>query len=228
MTRDASERTVSERLFEALCVAHAVACEAIPRASSRTADYRLRIGGGVVVAEVKQMDPGPEDVRIARDLATRGRARAMLAPGARVRQEITDSRKQLRTQAKGRYPALLVLYDNTAGRTGAIAPHDVLVAMYGEERIEYAVFSGSADNRPPELPPDRFVVGGNRGVDRAANTTLSAVAVLTWFGEAVGLDVYHSCFAALPFDPAWLRGYGVRHYAVAPPEAGSFREWVPA
>lgn len=216
-----AERTVSERLFEDFCVGHDIRCEAIPRSGGRTADYRLALGGGTVIAEIKQLDPGPADDAISRDLAARGSAARVLIPGARVRQEITDSRKQLRAQAKGRHPALLVLYDNTGGRTGAIAPHDVLVAMYGEERVEFAVAHGPSHGARRA----RFVVGGNRGVDRCANTTLSAIGVLSGHPQGAHLDVYHNCHAALPLAPDWLRGARVRHFAVTPPRDGAFHEW---
>ena len=138
-----------------------------------------------------------------------------------MRQEITASRNQLRGEAKGRFPALLVLFDGTGGRTGAIASHDVLVAMYGEESVEYAV------DVPPgtaHMPPS-FKTGGNRGVDRNANTTVSAIAVLAGSVGALRLDVYHNCYAAIPLPPAWLQGGLVRHFAVTPWREGSFRAW---
>ena len=176
-----------------------------------------------MIAEVKQLNPGPADLEISRALAATGHAAVVLVPGARVRQEITDSRKQLRAQAKGRHPALLVLYDNTGGRTGMIAPHDVLVAMYGEERVEFDVARepGAAE------PHFRYVTGGNRGVDRAANTTLSAVAVLSGGTRYAALRVYHNCYAALPIDPDLLRAPRVHHFAVTPSREGAFRDWCP-
>jgi hypothetical protein len=218
-----ADRTTSESLFEAFCAEHDVPCAPIPRERGRTADYRLTLGVREVIAEVKQLDPGPADLDISRALAATGRAAVVLVPGARVRQEITDSRKQLRAQAKGRHPAMLVLYDNTGGRTGMIAPHDVLVAMYGEERVEFEVVREPSANKPHF----RFVTGGNRGVDQAANTTLSAVAVLSGGVGYAALRVYHNCYAALPIDPESLRGPRVHHFAVTLPREGAFRDWYP-
>jgi hypothetical protein len=219
-----TERTTSERLFESFCAENGIACVPIPRARGRTADYRIGVGEREMIAEVKQLDPGSADLDISRQLAATGRASVVLVPGARVRQEITDSRKQLRAQAKGRHPALLVLYDDTGGRTGAIAPHDVLVAMYGKEHVEFEVVR---DPRGASRQ-DRFVTGGNRGVDRGENTTLSALAVLSGGAGYTALDVYHNCYAALAVDPNSLRGPRVEHYAVTRPREGLFRDWCPA
>ena len=219
-----TERTFSEQLFEAFCRAHHLPCEQIPRSGGRTADYRVTLVSGTVIAEVKELQPGPADERITCDVVAHGIAASVLTPGARVRQEITDARKQLRAEAKGRHPALLVLYDNTGGLTGAIAPHDVLVAMYGEERVEPSVTHESTG----VSRDDRFIVGGNRGVDRAENTTLSAIGVLVWGPDAPRLDVYHNCYAALPLTIDALPGPGVRHFVVTAYSEGSFREWLPA
>ena len=73
----------------------------------------------------------------------------------------------------------------------------------------------------------RFVTGGNRGVDRAANTTLSAVAVLSGRVGNASPRVYHDCYAALPIDPGSLRGPRVRHFAVTLPRESTFRDWYP-
>ena len=217
-----SERNESERLFAHFCAEQGIVCEPIPRAEARrTADYRLVFPAGAAVAEVKQINPNEADERISRDLATYGHTSAMLVPGRRVRKEIKDSCEQLGVEAKGRYPALLVLYDNTGGRTGAIALHDVLVAMYGEQSVEYAL-----DSAPDSAElPSRFKTGGNRGVDREHNRTLSAVAVLGGWAGVLSLDVYHNCYASKPLPPEWLRANQVRHFVVTPWRDGTFRDW---
>jgi hypothetical protein len=215
-------QTISERLFESLCESLGIACDPIPRsANQRTADYRLTLAQTSVIAEVKQLDPSPEDARIARELAERGRAGGCYAPGRRIRQEITDSYKQLRRESDGRYPAVLVLYDNTGGGTGCIAAHDVLTAMYGEEYVEVRVAADTGDEAVA------FRAGGNRGVTPQANRALSAVAVLrAWSGTPV-LEIYHNRYAARPLNAESLRHDRVSHFAVSPERDGAFLEWCP-
>ena len=53
--------------------------------------------------------------------------------GKRVRQEITDARKQLR-RAKGKFPALLILYNN-AEPISYSDPMFILLGMYGELNV---------------------------------------------------------------------------------------------
>jgi hypothetical protein len=215
-----SEPTISEALFEALCEEHGIACERIPSGlQRRTADYRLMLSGTIVVAEVKQLNPGPEDVRIARDLAERGGAAGCFSPGHRVRREIKSGYEQLRREAAERHPALLVLYDNTGGRTGFIAAHDVLVAMYGKEYVEMLVAT------PPASDIVLFRTGGNQGVTPTANRALSAIGVLRGWPGSIGLEVYHNRFAVRPLLPGLLRGARISHFEVTPPRQGEFLDW---
>jgi hypothetical protein len=215
-----SERTVSETLFEALCSEHGISCEEIPSGPlHRTADYRVTLTGGTVVVEIKQLDPGPEDARIARELAERGKASGCFAPGQRVRREIKSGYGQLRREAADKYPALLVLYDNTGGLTGHITAHDVLVAMYGEEYLVAYVA------RPPELDIVALRTGGKRGVTADSNRALSAIGVLRGWLGFVSLEVYHNRFATHPLDTASLWGARISHFQVAPSRDGQFLEW---
>ncbi len=96
----------SEVLFEHFCAEHKLRCEAVPRTSERTPDYDVYFGEHRVVAEIKQIDPTPEEAeRIAKWES--GEVKGITFGGEadkRARQEITDARKQLR-RAKGKCPA---------------------------------------------------------------------------------------------------------------------------
>jgi hypothetical protein len=174
------------------------------------------------VAEVKQLDPGPEDARLARELAEHGGAGGVYVPGARVRQEITDAKAQLRNLAGGAHPAVLVLYNNTGVGSGFFNAHDVLTALYGQDVLVYAVPNETRVSS--RLLGHRF--GGRRGVTQTMNTSLSALAVLRDAGApTLSLDVYHNCYAAVPLEPDLLRGETIRHYGIDRGDGRQFQDW---
>lgn len=215
-------KTKSEALFEQFCAEHGLRCELVPRSSDRTPDYDVYFGDHQVVAEIKQIDPTPEEAqRIAAweagEMITFGGE-----AGKRVRQEITDARKQLK-RAKGKFPALLILYNN-AEPISYSDPMFILLAMYGELTLPLTIPPGGAT---PLAGDPRF--GGKRRVTKTDNTTLSAICVLVHdMNGRLVLTFYHNYFAAKPFDSNWFKGNQVRHYFLPKGEAesGKFGFWV--
>jgi hypothetical protein len=215
-------KTKSEILFEQFCEEHQLKCVPVPRTSGRTPDYDVYFREHQVVVEIKQIDPTPEEAeRIARweagEMITFGGE-----AGKRVRQEITDARKQLK-RAKGKYPALLVLYNN-AEPISYSDPMFILLAMYGELTLPLMVPAGGGTPIAGEL---RF--GGKRRVTTTDNTTLSAVCVLIHdMNGRLIMTFYHNYFAAKTFDPSWFSGERVRHYFLAKEQAetGRYDFWV--
>src|SRR5207245_518203 len=136
-------KTKSEVLFEQFCQEQELRCVPVAQGPGRTPDYDVYFGAHQVVVEVKQIDPTPEEAeRIAkfesgevRGISFGGEA------GKRVRQEITDSKKQLRGRAKGRFPALLVLFNN-AEPISYSDPMFILLAMYGELTLPLTIPAG--------------------------------------------------------------------------------------
>ena len=142
--------------------------------------------------------------------------------GKRVRQAITDARKQLR-RAKGRFPALLILYNN-AEPISYSDPMFILLGMYGELTLPLTMPAGGGKPVAGDL---RF--GGNRRVTKTDNTTLSAICVLIHDTNGrLTLTFYHNYFGAKPFDPEWFKGEQVRHYFLpqSQAESGKYGFWV--
>ena len=54
-------RTKSEELFESFCRMHGIAYRRVSETTEPTPDYELEISGQVILAEVKQFDPNPEE-----------------------------------------------------------------------------------------------------------------------------------------------------------------------
>jgi hypothetical protein len=212
----------SELLFEQFCREHEIRCVPVAQEPGRTPDYDVYFGNRQVAVEIKQVDPTPEEAA----QIERWEAGEVLTfggeAGKRVRQEITDARQQLR-RAKGKYPALLVLYNNVEP-ISYTDPMFILLAMYGELTLPYTMPSGGGRPIAGDL---RF--GGKRRVTKTDNTTMSAVCVLNHdFNGHLILTFYHNYFAALPFDPTWFQGEHVRHYFLPKEQAdsGNFGFWV--
>lgn len=126
-----TQKTISEELFEQFCREHGVPASRIPRQPDlSTADYRCQMSGQQIIAEVKQLDPNKEDgVALRRGL--NGIPGMQWAGGDRVRAAIKEARPQLKQSAEGKFPGLLVLYNNVPVAPGYTDPFMVLHAMHG-------------------------------------------------------------------------------------------------
>ena len=74
-------KTISEIRFEEYCVHRGYLFERIelPVSAGRRADYKLRLGSGDVICEVKQIEDGPWEDQITESLKQFGRADASRA-----------------------------------------------------------------------------------------------------------------------------------------------------
>jgi Phage integrase family len=110
---------------------------------------------------------------------------------SRALQSILDGVKQLRAYAKGRRPAIVVLYE-LAGLLEYLKPDNIAQCLYGPRQVHVAV--------PEDAGQEGWVLGSSYGGGRVAtehhNTTLSAVAVLRTSGGTETVSVFHNAFAA--------------------------------
>ncbi|MDP1569606.1 MAG: hypothetical protein Q8L86_06355 [Vicinamibacterales bacterium] len=159
-----------------------------------------------IVVEVKQLEPNNGDRELAHDAVEGGSASCWVDMG-RARQSILDGVKQLRAHAKGRHPALVVLYE-VVDLLDYLGADSIAQCMYGPERVHVAV-PHAPDAEPWVLGAS---YGGGRVVTASHNTTLSAVAVLRRAGDAETLSVFHNAYAAIPLNPDQFQLDGVRHF----------------
>jgi hypothetical protein len=112
------DQTVSEALFERFCRETGIQFRRLNETieqGGKTPDYELFVDQQLVVTEVKQLDPNEQERRVARQLNQRGCTEVYSeTPGRRVREKINSAMPQLKARAMDQYPALLILYDNTA------------------------------------------------------------------------------------------------------------------
>src|SRR5712691_8884246 len=93
--------TISETLFESLCMSRRIRCERILVTNNKTPDFVITLGAQRVVVEVKQLDPNKEDNRVEQALSTTGTDTCgIVPPTARVRKQIASGYDQLKAAAR--------------------------------------------------------------------------------------------------------------------------------
>jgi hypothetical protein len=130
--------TEAESLFEPFCVEHQIACQRIPEGAEKTPDYEITLAGRRIAVEVKQLEPNAQDLAFFEDLRTIGHAGGAVDTG-RARSAIQDAMKQLRPYAKGRMPAVVVLYDTMGSAIGYLDADNLADCLYGEEKVHFLV-----------------------------------------------------------------------------------------
>jgi hypothetical protein len=219
--------TASELLFESFLASCGISFEPIPRSqvpSSKSPDYRLELGGHTIIVEVKQIDPSPADEAHLLEFVRDGETHVISdEPGRRVRNKLRSAVDQLREHARGKFPAMVVIYDNVR-LLGETEPYDVLTGMYGLEQVHIAV---PADPHVrPYIYRHRF--GKKSVLSRFDNTTISCVAILREaHSTQVTMSVFHNCYAAIPLVPDLLRFPRIRHFRLDfPPDESPDPHWV--
>ncbi len=203
-------RTKSEKLFETFCAQAGVPWRRLPECSEKCPDYEIRPHEVGVFAEVKQLDPNPEEKMLAQRRA-RGEAVAFgSTPGERIRREVREANRQLKTRARGRLPALVVIFNNTECFLHT-DPYGVMTAMKGIDEVQVSI--PASPSQSPTFGPT--VSGRERGMRPDVNTTLSAIAVLRGYdAESVSLDVFHNRFARCPLDLSTFRLSRCRQFRI--------------
>lgn len=215
-----STLTQAEILFEKYCTDRGISFTRIPERSTKTPDYELVLGGGAVAVEVKQLEANAEDRAFLRDLRTEGRAGGMVDMG-RARQSIQDAVKQLRSYAKGRMPAVVLLYNSIGSAMPYLDPYNLAYCLYGPEKVHFAI----PDPRR-EVQQLGMSRGGSSLATKQHNTTLSAVAVLQHISvDQLDVTIYHNIHASTPLRPEQCEAHGIRQYRFEQPDPSLMPEW---
>ncbi|SRR5713226_4923477 len=214
------DKTESEIALEEFCDANGIHWERIPTedaAGLKTPDYYIYSFGEQVAAEVKEIQPSPDEREQERHLKEKGWSTFGATPGARARAIIGTAGKQLRAKAKGTCPAMVVLYNPSFLLRHHTEPYAIRVAMYG---LDAVVLGLPADMQQSPYLIDRKS-GPKRKMTEEHNTSISAVAAL----QGRELWIYHNVFAAIPLKPGLFRGLPVRQFTLQEKRTGEFSEW---
>lgn len=184
-----TNRTISEELFEHLCLSSKVPCQPVATGSERTPDFQIRLGGVQVICEVKQINSNAEDRAELEDV-NGGEAVGRLVRN-RMQKTLKDVSAQLKAASRGGFPTLLVVYDNTPFKMYTFHS-DVVQAMFGHDSVSVSFSDNSAD--PPVVSEPFF--GEGRTFTPGNNTSVSALAILDGGPtSSLSLRVYHNPYA---------------------------------
>lgn len=189
---------------------------------TKTPDYELTIDNQRIIVEVKEIMPTKEEKESERIMRKRGYGNVIsTTPGDRIRKKISDSSPQIKALTQGKYPSVLVLFDDRP-LSDHLSAYNVRVAMYGLEQIHIAV------------PPDRSIspyatgtsFGPKRKMTEEHNTSISAIGVLslTPVAGTPALNVYHNKYA-VPLDPKLLGRHKIPQFKLGDEIAGKTAEW---
>ena len=194
-----SVKTKFEALFEKFCDGHNMEWFRVATSDQKgikTPDYDISVPDGpLVVVEVKQFDPNPEEKAAILQLRAGRVGDFGGTPGARIRSAITAAKEQLKARSKGKHPALLVVYNNIPECTLHTEPYAILTAMRGLDVI--SVFVPDDPSIEPIFSPTTRP-GPKKEMTPSANTSISAIGVLYCVNAGVpAMDVYHNRFAKI-------------------------------
>jgi hypothetical protein len=219
-----TQKTISETFFEQFCTKHGVRWEPIATegtAGVKTPDYAIFPKDTKVITEVKEIRENATERQQRKQLAEVGwsmfgERNAKL--GDRARDIITTAAKQLRRLAKGKSPALIVIYNPSFLLSHHTEPHAIKAAMYGFDQIVLGL-APIYMRRKPRLVDRKSGPGRKMGVQ--FNTTVSAVAVI----DSKGLTIYHNRFAAISLPVKLFSGIATQQFTLGDKQPGKFETW---
>jgi hypothetical protein len=217
-----TQKTTSEIFFEQFCTQHGVRWEQIATKASdgvKTPDYAIFPKETKVIAEVKEVQENAAERQQREKLeevgwSTFGSGKV----GDRARDMIGTAAKQLKRMAKGKCPAIIVVYNPSFLLRHHTEPHAIKAAMYGFDTVILGLAPIHMREKPRLI--DRKS-GPGRKMGGQFNTTISAVAVL----DGNGLTIYHNMFAALPLSVELFTGIAVRQCRLGEKQPGEFDMW---
>lgn len=219
-----TQKTTSEIFFEQFCTQHGVRWEQIATeaaAGAKTPDYAIFPKDTKVITEIKEIQENATERQQRERLAEVGwsiHGERGVKVGDRARDIITTAAKQLRKMAKGKHPALIVIYNPSFLLSHHTEPHAIKAAMYRFDQIVLGLAPIHMRKKPRLI--DRQS-GPGRKMGTQFNTTISAVAVI----DGEGLTIYHNVFAAIPLPVELFSGIATQQFTLGEKQPGEFDTW---
>ena len=218
------QKTNSEIFFEQFCTQHGVRWEQIATEAAtgaKTPDYAIFPQGIKVITEVKEIQENATERHQREQLEKTGfsvHGERNVKIGDRVRDIIATAAKQLKRMAKGKHPAMIVIYNPSFLLRHHTEPHAIKAAMYGFDQIILGLAPIYMRKKPRLI--DRKS-GPGRKMGAEFNTTISAVAVV----DGEGLTIYHNQFAAMALKVELFSGIAERQFTLGERQPGKFDAW---
>ena len=182
-------KTKSESLFEGFLATNNLPFEEIKVDTTPRPDYRVSVGGGEIIFEIKEM---AEDGNfgVVKDPACPQIKSNSRTLGDHIRRRIKDSKKQIQFGADQGIPSILLIYNNIdpVSQDFGTELMDFTAAMYGA----YAILI----NGETRTTSDWFN-GKDRMLREGQNTSFSAVGHLCDRGGRTTVTLYENVFATV-------------------------------
>ena len=219
--------TKGEIGFQEFCKTNSVAFERISTSKDKTPDYKLIIRDTMIIAEVKDIEMNEEEKDVQKKMeAGQVRSWGPTQIGARVRDAIGKANRQLRKLTCGKFPGVLVLFDNRPWPFNVVWPYEIKVAMYGFEICDFSVSKGVSPPLLPIMTGRRF--GKGRKCSPLYNTSTSTVGVMQSNKPYKGCELvlYHNKHSSVQLSPATFSNIDmVKQFALRPNSSDGFGEW---
>jgi len=210
------KKTISEKLFEIYCNDRDYICKRIQTSSKSTPDYELHTLKDKIICEIKQIDPNPDERKIASDYINSSYAEHKYRPGKRVHEDLKKASTQLKTYNKKGVPTLVVVFDNVWNEIGLPFRNnqytsDICIdaAMFGEYQIDFW-----PNGKPEKLKGSDLRHGGNRKCTDKMGIYISAVAVLRCNNDLsnISVNIYHNPFSEIPINTECFQSKSDKQY----------------
>ena len=210
------------KFFDARCRERGLSPKRIKESSGPRPDFRLSIKDGIIVVEVKAIEPNDDDRQDIESLK-RGEAVASYLNPGRISKKLRKADTQLRPFVERGIPGLVCICDYTAH--GLLNdPSDIHGAMFGKDA---QVFSFPRDS-PPRFV--RLKSAGSETLTQEHNRSVSAVLIFSK-GETGRLPyvatLYHNHFARCPIDPNCAAHFVNYQYESGKKDCRDGNAWIP-
>ena len=187
-------KTKSEDLFEQFLSSNELSFERIAESTSSRPDYRVFIGGGEIIFEVKELIED-ENFGVIKDPAYPHIKSSSRTAGDHIRRRIESSRKQIQFGAKQGVASVLLIYNSIdpVFQDFGTEPMDFTAAMYGACTVVMDKESKTASD---------WFNGKDRMLQEGKNTSFSAIGHLTDRDSKTEIVLYENVFSKvkLPFS----------------------------
>jgi len=180
-------KTKSEGLFEGFLATNNLPFEKIEVDTTPRPDYRVTVGGGEIIFELKELVED-ENFGVIEDPKFPHIRSSSRTVGDHIRRRIESSKKQIQFGARQGIPSILLVYNNVdpVFQDFGTEPMDFTAAMYGA----YTILM----NRETRTASDWFN-GKDRMLQESKNTSFSAVGHLCDRGGKTTVTLYENVFA---------------------------------
>jgi hypothetical protein len=180
-------KTKSESLFEEFLTVNNLAFEKIEEDTTPRPDYRVSVGGCVIIFEIKELAED-RNFGVAKDPVYPDIKSNSCTVGRQIRRRIKKAEKQIEFGAKQGVPSILLIYNDIdpVFQDFGTGPRDFIAAMYGTYTIRINTETRTASD---------WFNGEDQMLGEGEKTSFSALGHLCDRGGKTTVTLYANVFA---------------------------------